>query len=1022
VAAPQTLSSVEGFSTQFSVAPGTGVNFKVKSTSASGLAQIEIYRLGYYSGMSATLAPLDDGTSWPIDLANVFQDNDGDGVQDKCQRIPNPVLTPQSFTVPAWIPADLPDCSNWSTSYTWQVPPDAVSGIYVARVFDTTNRDDASLIPFVVNEGAGPTADILYQVTDATWQAYNGFDDTDTAGLAFDGAPIYVDESGKCCQVNYFAGNNQCTPYSTRDCHMLTQRSSLYDGERAVSYNRPFRNRLGTTDADWALVGQHHFVFDVDLPLIRFLEGNGFSVGYAGSTDFESTTTQLNSRSAFLTAGHAEYVTGNQLSALEAAASAGTNMLFLAGNFAYFKTRYDPNSRLLYGYKELVDLPPGSPAVQLPFDTEDPNQALPDWSGVWRDKRPIWSRPSAQPARCSNGLTGVAPAAVGSPDHNASLAVPQGMSTVRMWRGTNCGASPTGCNPGTLGVQNVGFEMDVRADRYYEDLVDSQPAGLFSVTATMLRKDLSTLAYGTQPFTDYYDYSTPTASGGLLPSMVVESTLHRKASGALVFAAASFYWSHGLDAARDSVDDAQAVSNDVKQATVNLLADMGVQPLSLMGLQAAVASNDFTAPSSAITVINQASGVLAGTAVDQGGSPVAGVVAGVEVSLDNGATWHTATLGAPGPTAKWSYIGIGPGTRTPLVRSVDDSGNVELAHGVSTSVPASDGLSVTTVGGPGVSNNGVFVEYTQTVPQYGVSTITTGWTSVVPMNMDGDGLTDLLLYNATTGAAIAETATLTPGVWTTRMSIGAAEGWTSIVPMNLNADATTDLLSYNAKLGLSIYSVATGPSNPGAQSIIATLNRGDCPTICAQGWTSIVPMNINNDNLTDLLFYNASTGLAVYTVGDASAPFGRQRVVFSTNASPGFTSIVPMNINSDSLTDLLSYNAATGYSASSVAAGGTATSSCGLAGQPSCPGQQVVSTVNAAVGWTSIVPMNLNGDSLTDLISYSADSGLAYYSIGTSSGGQVAGPAQHGSTRWTSILPMHLRSNSNGNSDLLFYR
>src|SRR6185437_2776297 len=59
-----------------------------------------------------------------------------------------------------------------------------------------------------------------------------------------------------------------------------------------------------------------------------------------------------------------------------------------------------------------------------------------------------------------------------------------------------------------------------------------------------------------------------------------------------------------------------------------------------------------------------------GTATDDGG----GVVEGVEVSLDGGATWHKAT-----GTSNWSYTWR-PGTiRTVTLqsRAVDDSGNLE---------------------------------------------------------------------------------------------------------------------------------------------------------------------------------------------------------------------------------------------------------------------------------------------------------------------------------------------------------
>src|SRR6266446_806761 len=44
---------IEGFSTQFSVAPGDTVKFKVKTPAGSSSYSYEIYRLGWYGGQAA---------------------------------------------------------------------------------------------------------------------------------------------------------------------------------------------------------------------------------------------------------------------------------------------------------------------------------------------------------------------------------------------------------------------------------------------------------------------------------------------------------------------------------------------------------------------------------------------------------------------------------------------------------------------------------------------------------------------------------------------------------------------------------------------------------------------------------------------------------------------------------------------------------------------------------------------------------------------------------------------------------
>ena len=120
----------------------------------------------------------------------------------------------------------------------------------------------------------------------------------------------------------------------------------------------------------------------------------------------------------------------------------------------------------------------------------------------------------------------------------------------------------------------------------------------------------------------------------------------------------------------------------MQQATVNLLADMGVQPTTLIsGLVQAEASQDTTPPKSVIslpaagtTVKADSTVVIVGTASSAKGSEVAAV----EVSTDAGATWHPAA-----GREKWMY------TWTPLVsgkaeilsRAVDDNGNLEVLSG-----------------------------------------------------------------------------------------------------------------------------------------------------------------------------------------------------------------------------------------------------------------------------------------------------------------------------------------------------
>ena len=156
----------------------------------------------------------------------------------------------------------------------------------------------------------------------------------------------------------------------------------------------------------------------------------------------------------------------------------------------------------------------------------------------------------------------------------------------------------------------------------------------------------------------FVDYGNTVAPGTATHSL----TLYRASSGALVFGAGTVQWSWGLDSDHDGGDGLADPDVNMQQATVNLFADMGVQPATLQsGLVAATASTDHTPPTSVITSPTAGAALqcgtpvtITGTATDAGG----GVVAGVEVSVDGGQTWHPAQ-----GRANWSYTWTTGGAR-----------------------------------------------------------------------------------------------------------------------------------------------------------------------------------------------------------------------------------------------------------------------------------------------------------------------------------------------------------------------
>ncbi|HTJ56868.1 MAG TPA: DUF4082 domain-containing protein [Devosiaceae bacterium] len=400
----------------------------------------------------------------------------------------------------------------------------------------------------------------------------------------------------------------------------------------AVSYNRPFITRQGGYDA-----GPQDFVFGEEYPAIRWLEENGYDVNYIAGVDTARSGQQLLNSNIFLSVGHDEYWSADQRANVEAARDAGVNLAFMSGNEVYWETRWAPSiSAAGTPYTTLV-----SYKERWANDNID-TQAT---TSTWRD-------PQLGAGEPENGLTGT----IFTVDSYRldTIQIPYDLSNFRFWSNTDV----ANLQPGqvySLTPNLLGYEWDSDLDN------GSRPAGLVPLSDTTV--NVNTLLL---------DYGSTTGPGTSTHSL----TLYRAPSGALVFGAGTVYWSWGLDNHHDN--ESTPTDPNVQQAMVNLFADMGVQPATLMqSLAVAQQTTDHAAPVSAITspttTGTYAAGqaiTVTGTATDSGG----GLVAVVEVSTDGGTTWHRAT-----GYNNWSYswTPLAGGSYTIKSRAVDDSVNLE---------------------------------------------------------------------------------------------------------------------------------------------------------------------------------------------------------------------------------------------------------------------------------------------------------------------------------------------------------
>jgi DNA-binding beta-propeller fold protein YncE len=192
----------------------------------------------------------------------------------------------------------------WTTTFSFTVPPDAVSGLYLLKVIRNDGR--AATAPLVVTD-ARP-ASLLFQSSVTTAQAYNDWG----------GESLYQDDGG------------------TVPGRMAT----------AVSFDRPYKSDGGS--------GQ---VLQYEARMARFLERNGYDVTYTTNLDVaRQGTAALLSRGAFLSVGHDEYWSPDERDAVERARDRGMHALFFGANAAYWKARLedpgpDGNARTIVCYK-----------------------------------------------------------------------------------------------------------------------------------------------------------------------------------------------------------------------------------------------------------------------------------------------------------------------------------------------------------------------------------------------------------------------------------------------------------------------------------------------------------------------------------------------------------------------------------------------------------------------------------------------------------------------------------------------
>ncbi len=267
---------IEGYCSHTSIRTGQTLDIFVSTQPASGFT-VDIYRLGYYDGLGGRLM-----TSFGP-LSGHPQ--------------PDPVTGPKRVR----------DC-RWEPSLSLRIPEDWPSGVYLGKL--TERRENLqSYVVFIIRDDR--PADLIFQCSDNTWQAYNRW----PRNFA-----LYDDDKDSW----YWGGGVQ------------------------VSFNRPYGRYCQIFDAPLSQ-GSGEFLL-WEFPVAYWLESQGYDVTYISNHDTHQGSplclpgTRIPRAAGFLSVGHDEYWSIEMFRNVQESIARGLNVGFLSGNTCCGRILFSPDA------------------------------------------------------------------------------------------------------------------------------------------------------------------------------------------------------------------------------------------------------------------------------------------------------------------------------------------------------------------------------------------------------------------------------------------------------------------------------------------------------------------------------------------------------------------------------------------------------------------------------------------------------------------------------------------------------
>jgi hypothetical protein len=264
--------AIEGYCSHTSIRAGEELSIYV-SMNPPGRFTLDVYRLGYYGG---------DGGRHMLSLGPHSGRTQGDPEVGERQ---------------------VYEC-RWEPTVKLTIGDDWLSGVYLGKLSALPDGPQSYVI-FIVRDDR--QADLLFQCSDTTWQAYNRWPQW---------ASLYD-----------YEGNR-----------WETEKSNDISFDRP--YSRYYNGLPARIDDVTAYIGAGEFLL-WEFPLAYWLEQHGYDVTYLSNLDTHTDAAGLRRAKGFLSVGHDEYWTDQMVRNVIEAREAGVNVAFLSGNSVSFAIALD---------------------------------------------------------------------------------------------------------------------------------------------------------------------------------------------------------------------------------------------------------------------------------------------------------------------------------------------------------------------------------------------------------------------------------------------------------------------------------------------------------------------------------------------------------------------------------------------------------------------------------------------------------------------------------------------------------